>query len=1148
MRRNYYLLKPFGFHYLREAALLCLAFTFIFSLSSKAEIVIPKSSTSRDYAPVSVLKSGTWKKISVDSPGIYRLTYSDLVAMQLPVTGIESKYLRLHGFAGMLPENAGSFRYDDLPEVAIQVVDGGDGRFDEGDYLLFYSPGPQGWRYNSETSHYEYLVNIYSDYAFYFLTVGQTEGRRINNSIQPTQALTQVGFYDHRDVVSPELYNFIWSGRGWYGDLFDLITEREYNFNTFTPRSGSEIKIRFSALARSLAGSSFTLTSQGNSFFLPISHISTDYTTNYAQLSTYLYTYPASGDFNSVEVQYNKTNGLDNGWLNFIEIGAEASLKYPGSQIQFRKNGLQGNVEFVINDAVPGMMVWDVTDQTTPFAINGTFEANQFRFKAVADTVREYAIAHPADYKKPEFVETVANQNLHGMMTPQLLIIAPTEFMREAVRLATFHSNNDDLSVSIVTPQAIYNEFSSGAQDISAIRDFIKMLWHKATPDNLPRYVLLFGDASYDYKNRLANNTNIIPTYQSPESLHPIYTLATDDYFVCIGDEDGGNVNDIVDIGIGRIPVRTPDEATAAVDKIIHYITDTEAVNGDWKNVIAFVADDEDGNIHMYQADEMATMIDTTHQNYITDKIYLDAFRQESTAGGQRSPGANAAINERVNKGALLINYTGHGGETAWTLEQILQTNDINSWSNYDRLPVFVTATCEFSRYDDPARVSGGELAFLNRNGGAVALFTTARPTFGTPNFSLVQNFYQIALQPMNGEMPRLGDIIRLAKQHTQPSDNAKKFVLLGDPAMKLAYPAYKVLTSSINNRPVGDGIDTLKALQEVTITGKIVDDEGQLIETFNGLITPTVFDKQSRFETLGSQGNTVMPFYLWRNIIYKGQAEVKNGEFKFTFIVPRDIAYNFGKGKISYYATDGVADASGNYSDLVVGGFSKDYESDTDGPAVRLFMNDTLFMDGGFTGPNPELLAFIKDSSGINTLGNSIGHDIVAIIDGDTQFPYVLNEYYKASLNTYKSGTLRYQFKNLSPGRHIISFRIWDVHNNLSEHTVSFFVSPEDQLILSEIEAWPNPMQDEINFVIGHNHAGKELKTLLNVYTITGQRVAMIDKKIKAGGFRTPVLKWNGTGIDGNKLRAGMYIANLRIETPEGYVSDKSVKIIIAR
>jgi hypothetical protein len=460
-----------------------------------------------------------------------------------------------------------------------------------------------------------------------------------------------------------------------------------------------------------------------------------------------------------------------------------------------------------------------------------------------------------------------------------------------------------------------------------------------------------------------------------------------------------------------------------------------------------------------------------------------------------------------------------------------------------------MTATCEFSRYDDPGRlVRVVNMPSLIQKGGAIALFTTARPTYGTPNFSLARNFYNVALKPLNGSMPRLGDIIRIAKGQTNADNNTKKFVLLGDPAMKMAYPGLKVITTSIGNDSGTIESDTLSALQEVTIKGFIANTDDSRVADFNGMIMPTVFDKQSNIITLGTDGAAPMSFSLWRNIIYKGRVEVTNGEFSFSFIVPRDIAYNYGTGKISYYATDGARDASGNLSNIIVGGFADDYIDDSDGPVAKLFINDSSFVEGGFTDENPVLLAFISDSSGINTIGNSIGHDITGILDDYTQSPWVLNDYYQADLNTYKSGSIRFPMFNLDPGPHTITLRIWDVNNNSTEVTTRFVVAPENQLVLSELEAWPNPSSDNFEFAIGHNQAGKELKADLSVYNLSGQRVAELNSSLVPGGYRTKMFKWDGRGGGGKPVAPGFYIANLRINTPEGFVSEKSVKIVIAR
>ncbi len=1125
--------------------LIAVVFFLISNLSLKSQNVI------RNYAPVSQLATGTWVKFAVQGYGICKVTYEDLQKAGFPMSNLQSSNIRIHGYGGMLPENAGTPRYDDLPEIAIKVVDGDDGIFNAGDYLLFLSTGANSWKYNEAAGVFEFSQNIYSDFAYYFITSGNIPGRRITLAVQPSSSIQTIQYYDYHSIINPELENLIKSGRGWYGDFFDIVTQRDYSFDELNLQPESELKFRFSAVARSFSGSAFTLTANGVNHFLPIDPVPNDFNSNYAQISTKRFTQPAPSIFNSVKVNFNKTTNMDMGWLNFIELNAKVRLKYNGKQLDFRSAGLNGNSEFTIEGSTSGMYLWDVTDRLTPVAFAGNLQNGTLHFNVLLDTLREFILASPQHFIIPSDFTTVPNQNLHAMSTPKMLIIAHPDFMDQAVRLATYHVSKDNLSVSIVTPQLIYNEFSSGSQDISAIRDFVKMLWHRGGPANFPRYVLLFGDASYDFKSRVPNNSNFIPTYQSPESLNPVSSLATDDFFVSIDDNEGGNNSDIPDIGIGRLPVQTPEDATIAVDKIIHYVEDTEKVNGDWRNVIAFVADDEDGNIHMSQADQLATMIDTTFRNYNTDKIFLDAYIQERTAGGQRSPEANAAINNRVGKGALIINYTGHGGETGWTKEQILEVKDINGWTNYNNLPVFMTATCEFSRYDDPGRISGGEYAFLNKAGGAIALFTTARPTYGTPNFTLARIFYNTALTPTDEGMPRLGDIIRISKTQSGGLENTKKFVLLGDPALTMAYPKYNISTTEINGISISSNADTIKALETVTIKGVINDASGNRLTDFNGTVMPTVFDKKSEVVTYGTEGSGPMSFNLWLNTIYKGSAMVKDGEFTFSFIVPRDIAYNFGYGKISYYASDGTSDAAGNYSNLIIGGFTDQVINDNEGPEVTLFINDSSFKDGGFTNENPLLLAYITDSSGINTLGSSIGHDLIAILDGNTQQPYILNDYYKADLNTYKSGSLLFPMHNLTPGRHTIKLRIWDVNNNSSEAEIHFYVAGGDKIVLSDLEAWPNPIDRQngtISFILGHNQAGKQLKTELSVYNITGEKVYSSTSNVFTEGFRSSMYKWDGRSAQGHLLASGLYIANIRVSTPEGNSSDKSVKIIIAR
>lgn len=1111
-----------------------------------------KSLQLQQYAGKSVLQSGTWFKMAIPETGIYKLTYDDLKNMGMNIAGSRSADIRIFGYGGgMLPEKAGLPRHDDLPEVAIHMQDGGDGVFNPGDYLLFYAREPMEWKYNASIDKFEHQVHYYSDYSYYFITLMSGEGARIPLRMQPEGVAEHtVNTYNWYDVYNSREMNLIKSGKYWVGDVFDLVSSRDYTFRSFSRNETEPLSIRLSALARSTAAVSFDLTVSGqtNKLFLAPIIIGADYI--YANILTQRFDYNFSGNFSGANLRFNKTLGSSVGWLNYIEVNALANLEFMGGQCSFRRSLIKpGIAAYQISGNASLGQLWDVTDPLRPEKIIPEISGSKKVFKSVADTLREFIITDAQSYLKPAFTEKVDNQNLHGLKAHDMVIVVHPLFVDQAQRLAGFHADKNDLSVLVVQPQQIYNEFSSGAQDISAIRDFMRMLWNEAAPSKKPRFLLLFGDASYDYKDIIPGNTNFVPTFQSTESLHPVSTYATDDFFGCIDDEEGGLTSDIMDIGVGRLVVTTPEEAEMAVNKIIHYSTDHESMHGEWRNVIAFVADDEDYNDHMLQADNLSKMIDTIYPNYNIDKIYLDAYPQVSTPVGQRIPAANEAINQRVEKGAFIVNYTGHGSETTWAKEKVLEVADINGWTNYNRMPVFMTATCEFSRYDDPERVSAGELVFLNPKGGGIALFTTARPTLGNPNYNLARNFYNIALQASPGNAPFLGDLIRVSKQLSGPGPNVKKFVLLGDPAMKMAYPTYTVETTMINGREILPAVsDTIKALQVITIHGRITNTGRQLMTDFNGMVFPTIFDKETQVTTLGSDGFTPMVFSARKNIIYKGNVEVVNGEFNFTFIVPKDIAYNFGPGKISYYASDGERDAAGSYNEIVVGGMSKDELQDNEGPEIELFLNNQNFRSGGITDENPVLFARLKDESGINTVGNSIGHDIIAVLDGQSNNPFVLNDYYQTDVNTYKSGVIRYPMFKLSPGPHELTLKVWDINNNSTQQSIQFVVAPSSEIELGEILVYPNPSTGSFSVEIEHNQSEKMLQARIDLVSLSGVSVISLQQKIHTDGYRNNIIDWNGIMANGQMPDPGFYIGKVSITTPAGDTAAKSFKILITR
>jgi hypothetical protein len=694
------------------------------------------------------------------------------------------------------------------------------------------------------------------------------------------------------------------------------------------------------------------------------------------------------------------------------------------------------------------------------------FSNNTLVFDDLTGQLNQYIAFAPGNFLKPEVIGEVPNQNLNGIYGVDMIIISHPLFMNQANQLANHRRNVDGLKVVIVNPEQIYNEFSSGKPDVSAIRNFVKMVYEKAEGgSDMLRYLLLFGKGSYDNRPGDPSGINFIPTYQSANSLRPTQSFVSDDFFGLLDDNEG-EYSGLVDIGIGRLPVATPEQAQTLVNKIINY--NTPGKKGDWQNILCFIADDGDNNIHMRDADILAEGIKEVYPSFNTEKIYLDAWPKIGTSLGQRYPEVNLAISERIRKGALIMNYTGHGNELKLADENILDINDALSWKNSDRLPVFMTATCEFSRFDNPERVSAGEMLLLNPGGGSIAMFSTTRLVYATPNFFLNQNFYRFILEKaINDREMRLGDVMRLTKINSGSGINKRNFTLLGDPSMKLAIPSHRVIITSVNQTPVNEIPDTLRALSKVDISGIVEDYQGNIMSDFSGIVYQTVYDKENIITTLGNDGAAPFNFTSRSNILYKGKASVTGGKFSFSFIVPKDIGYHYGNGKISSFAENGQTDAAGYLGNIIIGGSDPDAASDTRGPEIELFMNDLNFVSGGITNQNPRLLARLTDSSGINTLGSGIGHDITLVMNRDPSNMLVLNEYYVADTDSYQSGSIEYPFSDLKEGNHNLKLKAWDVHNNSSEAFLEFTVSQSATLALKHVFNYPNPFTTILNFIL---------------------------------------------------------------------------------
>ncbi len=1128
----------------------------------------------KSFAANSVLSTGSWYKIGVKEDGIYKIDKAFLNSLGVNVNQINPKHLKIYfSGAGMLPESNSAVRTDDLKEMAITIIGEGDLSFDESDYILFYGQSPNRWNLDTSTNQFNHAHHLYSDYTYYFLNVAANNGKRISalesENLTPTQTYNYFDDYLYHEADTANLLD---SGRDWYGESFKYILSQNFSFvfPNHLPETSAKIKAAVASHTIDGQGSRTFDFDFNNSFLGNISIPTTcgSYTCPVAVAKTQSFDFLPASDNININITYSSNADDANGWLNYLALNVKRSLIMSGDQMPFRVAASAGNgniSKFDISNT-SSISVWDVTNPWLVKSISLIDNGNIKSFVVKTDELHEFISFTGNSFLIPSSFGKLKNQNLHATPSVDYIIVTPSNLKSSADKLADFHRTTNNLKVRVIQTEQVYNEFGGGIGDPTSIRDFMKMLYDRANGDTMlmPKYLLLFGDGSFDYKTRVDNNTNLVPTFESYESLSPISSFNSDDYFGFLDDSEGGNMllNNIkMDVAIGRIPAKDETEAAAVVNKIIVY--KSAASLGPWQNVITFCADDEDGNTHLNDADEIANYINTNNPEFNIDKIYLDAFPQISTPGGARSPDVNTAINNRIYSGTLIFNYMGHGGYTGLAHERILSNTDFDGWTNLCKLPLFITATCDFSNFDNAKIVSAGERLLLNPSGGAIGLVTTVRLVYSYANKDMNLNFMKQIFRVINGEPITVGEALRIGKNNvTTDVTNNRKFTLLGDPAISLINSSDQVLTSTIKSHPVSLVPDTLKALEKITITGFIADKNGVKNSSYNGIVSPVVYDKSVNYVTLQNDPSSAKKtFTLQKNAIFNGKASVKNGEFSFTFIVPKDIAYQYGFGKLSYYAQNGISSASGYKNDVVVGGSADSFDLDNIGPQIDIFMNDEKFVFGGMTDENPTLYLKLKDESGINTVGNGIGHDLTGVRDEDSKNTFVLNEFYEANLDDYQSGTVNYPFKNLTEGLHTISVKAWDVYNNSNESYTEFIVASSAKAALSHVLNYPNPFTTQTEFMFEHNLATENIQYKIEIFSVSGKLVKTIMQTIHSGrsenacegetitgSYRVNGIIWDGTDDFGDPIGKGVYVYKVSVKSDSGLNANTFEKLVLLK
>lgn len=1133
--------------------------SFSYTLSPKTSKIAQLNKTSQSISN-SVLASGDWFRFYIEKSGVYKISKKFLEEIGLKLTNVDPKKIKIYGNGGkMLPLSNATYYPLDLTENAIQIIGENDGTFDNDDYILFYAEGVDSWNEESQTH-----INLYDTKSYYYITIKGDNGKRINEMIQP-QGVTTVNLtnFDDHKYHELDLVNIAHLGRQWFGESFDINLEQEFEFNFPNIDSSTPIKIMATAASAAYTPTSFQVSSNGQAIgqiSFPALNANSDTEFNVRNLATNT-TLTASENV-KIKLTYNN-NGVpgSKGFLDNIRLSAKRKLQGYGKQFHFQydsSNSNLGIVNYTLSNASGISQVWDVTDL---YSITKIENPNQalFSFKANLGEIRKYIALDPADYFVPlkDNNSKITNQNLKGTLFNNsqgtfqdidYVIITPNSLITQAEKLANFHRSYSKLNVKVISTESIYQEFSSGKQDIAAIRNCIKYIYENASSSaNRVKYVNLFGDASFDYKNRTANNTNIVPIYHALNSNSTgEASFASDDFFGLMDNNEGNIISFFggIDIAVGRMLVSNSKQAEEMVNKVIEY-HDLKSY-GNWRNNFVMISDDSDQTSDaslQNRQNNLADKITTAKPFFNINKIILDSYVQEASAGGFRYPKARIDLFNAFEKGALVFNYLGHGGEDGLSSERIWEKSDGQNLSNQYKYPLFITITCEFSRFDNPSRPTAGEYTFWNPKGGAIAMITTIRAIgqFSAENFN--DTLSENLLSFNSNEYTSIAETLRISK-NSNPNSSTNVVFYIGDPALFLAIPKPKIRLTKINDVPVAQTIDDFKSLAHIKLTGEITDENENILSNYNGEIHTTIFDKTIPRTTYNNDGNSLaLNFSTLGETIFRGNATVTNGKFEFSFVVPRDIRIPVANGKISFYAKRSqlLENQSGFDTKIKIGGINENAAEDNISPKVKLYMNDETFVSGGITNTSPFLLAFLEDENGINT-ASGIGHDIVAILDGDVSNPYLLNDYYQTNLDDYTSGSLRFPLRNITAGLHTISFKAWDVYNNPITAEIQFVVMTDDTITLTHVLNYPNPFVNYTQFWFSHNRPFEPLTVQIQVMTITGKVVWTKNQIISNEGFLSKEISWDGRDDFGNKIGKGVYIYKLTVKS--SLTNNKAEKI----
>ena len=1102
-------------------------------------VSLPMMAGIHSYAERSVLADGHWVKIRVSESGVCRMSFSELRS-----AGLEPSQVRVFGYGGAQKEQDFSKpNIDDLPQVPVYVGE---------DYILFYVQGPISWTYNG--SRFAHTRNTYSDFGYYLLSDDAGDMLLFPEAEAVSGSPTDVTYYSYYQVQDIDSVNLIdrtgvsGGGRTFYGEQFAAGQTRTFTFSTpYANGDNSSVYIDMAANAATTSTVKAKLNNT-SSKSIYISSIPDHYTSGVA--GTISMNGASEEQNQRVTMQFVNSNASALAWLNYIEITTPSELVMTGSYMGIRSlvnRNTTNPVRFLLRNTTASTQIWDVTDLAAIQRMPTTMVDDQLAWVGTqADGVHEYIAVNTDGTKfvQAEVVGEVKNQNLHALSNIDYIIICPEGYEDVSEDLAKAHEAKQAITYAIVTDQQVYNEFSSGTPDATAYRWLMKMLYDRAKNGigQQPRWLLLMGHGTFDNRKLLRNSgTSLLLTYQSKNSVNEIKAYATDDYFAYLDDNEGAiDTQGRMDIGVGRLPVESLDEARTTVDKLIQYIRNEQT--GKWKNQLVYLADDGENGTHTETAEKSAELVRIKNPDFIVHKIFLDAYPQEVNASGESYPLAKNRVLNLLKNGVLFFNYSGHGGYNAITNESILNLKDIAGMTNKNQA-FWLFATCNFAQCDAGKR-SAAETAVLNPKGGAIGILAATRTVYASQNTNLNRSVCDTLFghsDVFHYDMT-LGEAISIGKNLLGSDENKLAYVLLGDPCMRLNYPTdYHVETLT--------EMDTLNALSVQHVEGRIIDEDLNIVSDFNGKVDITIYDKMQSIPTRDNDNvggdPRVIAYNDYPNTIFSGATDVKDGLFNYTFMVPKDIRYNFDNGRIVYYAVTAdsleTAEAVGHFEQFIIGGTGSTVAIDTIGPEMEIYLNSPAFRNGDKTYATPRFFANLYDKNGINTAGAGIGHDLMLIIDDDPKMIYSLNEYFTAANNSYQAGQVSYLMEELANGPHSLTFRAWDLLNNSTTKSLNFIVEAGLDPSIYNVTTYPNPVQQSgvVHLIVNYDQPDELIETEIYLYNTAGQMVySHKQDNPDAVSINLPSLG----------LNTGVYIYSVKIKSASSKYSTTSGKIIVTK